>query len=790
MASEIKVVINAKGVVTGGKEVESGLQRIRQEAKQTQSELKKAVNVDVKASSPQLDSFASSLKNISGGLGLIGKAGLAGLVIKKTIGFMLDAADASERMSNSLLGLQTVSKATGNDLDAVTRAAKELSSDGLAPIGDVASGLKNLLAKGFSLPEAIKLLKVTKDSAAFGRQEMLTFGDAIRGVTEGIKNENSMMTDNGGITTNLSIMYKEYADKIGLAVTSLSAAQKRQAILNGFMKEGEKTSGDAARAADTYTGAKAKLATAIERATAKLGDFITKSSLVKGVLSGLAEYIDNLSFSSLTAAEKLKILQGDLANFRPGLDFNAKERKQALIEEIASLTDLAELDELRSAQGQYEAKLVREKIELKQKEADAAMKAADAEKKRLKEVATLKKQLIDAGKSEIDQLKDLRDRRLALAKGDAEARVLIEKDYQEKKAKLEEKGVKASTKLAKDSMKEIIDMQKSARLVLTEFAQNPIGGSNSLRDLKSARAELIAQKGDDESEELHEKIKVLDKKISAGENSRSLGVGVGLANAVVGGAKGAQGLVSGVAAAGLDMLAPGLGEAAKPLLDAFAQGPDAVKSMVTEFAEALPDVITGFVKAIPVFIETLVDKTPEIIERLAEGAPDVMAKLVESAPRIAIKLMTMMPKVAFQFASELIKNLPRIVGEAARAIYEAVSKALSQISGGAKSGINSVTKFVGIKFARGGEVPGSAGTPFTDSVNAQLMPSERVLDRGTNAAFKRFVDSGMSGNNDVLLARVIELLEAPLEVMSTAKVHDKAFADIALRLFRQNQRTS
>lgn len=797
MASEIKVTINAKGVITGGKEVESGLQNIRRQAQQTQSDLKKAVSVNVQASSPQLDSFASSLKNISGGLGLIGKAGIAGLVIQKTVGFMMDAAEASTRMSNALLGLTTVAKATGNDLGSVTAAAKELSKDGLAPIADVAAGLKNLLSKGFSLPEAIRLLKVTKDSAAFGRQAMISFGDAIRGVTEGIKNENSMMTDNGGITTNLSVMYKEYAATIGTTADKLNEAQKRQAILNGFMKEGEKTAGDAARAADTYAGAKGRLATAIERATAKLGDFITQSSLVKSTLAGLADFVDNLSYSSLTAAEKLDILKKDLSEFKAGLDFNAGERKQGLIDEIANLEKLVALDKLRGAQGEYEAKVKREQLAAAKEQQESAMAAANAEKDRLKEVAKLKKQLIDAGKSELDQLADLRDRRIALAKGDAEAQRLIWADFYDKKKKLEEKDQKSSVKLARQTLKDVVTMQRLQSSVLSESASNPFGVNNTLKDLQVARSDLYAKDTTGMDKGIHEQIHKLDDKIDKSTKAQAIGRGVGGLAFTAQGAQGANGLVSSLAAGGLDMILPGLGQAAKPLLDAFTQGPEATKKMVTEFAKALPDVITGFIEAIPVFVETLVDKAPEVIEKLAEKAPDIITKLIAELPRIAIKLALLMPKVVIALVEGLIKGLPKIVTEAAKAIYDAIARilgALNPFGGSSKSGvkgaINSVTSKVGIKFARGGEVPSNAGTPFTDSVSAQLMPTERVLDRGTNQAFKRFVESGMSNNNDHLMARIMDILERPFDVQSDIKLNDATFANIILNLNRKKQRLS
>lgn len=791
MATEIKVNINAKGVITGGKEVEGGLQKIRQQAKQTQVDLQKAVQVDVKSSLPQLSQFGGGLKNISSGLGLIGKAGIAGAVLAGFANFALDAAEASERLNNSLLGLRTVAKNTGNDLELATSIAKNLSKDGLIPLEDSAAALKNLLSTGLDAEKAGKLLLSLKDAAAFNRQGFLTMGEAVKSATEGIKNGNSILVDNAGITKNLSILQKEYAAEIGKTVGQLSDAEKIQAAYVGILREAEKFTGDAAKAADTYTGAKARLSTSIDRATASLGSFITQSTFVKGSLSLIADAIDNLSFSSKSASEKIDILKEDLKNFVPGLDLRAPERKKFLIDEIAYLEEVAALEKIRGAQGEYEARQKRELIDLTKQQEEATRKAADVESKRLKEVEKLKKSLIDSGKTELEKLKDIKERRLELAKGDADARLLIEKDYQDKVTALREKSQKKETK----DLKDLTKLKREAFDALTDGASNPFGNSKKSEQIKN------------------------DPKLSKEfDNRRLLGQGVGLANAVVGGKEGAQQLVSGIASLGLDAIVPGLGQAAKPLLDAFTQGPEAVKAMVKEFTGALPDIVVGFVEAIPVFITTLIEEIPVVIEKLAEAAPEIIQKLadaapeiitrlvenapkiiatlVKHAPKIAFALQTAMPKAALGFANDLIKNIPRIVSEAARAIYNALVRILSDLnpfgggngffSGSADKGFLGT----GIKFARGGEVPSSAGVAFRDSVDATLMGGERVLDRETNSKFKKFVNEGGSGSSEILLARIISLLEAPMTVNSSVNVNNKNFADILLQLSRTNQRTS
>jgi hypothetical protein len=833
MASEIKVIINAKGVITGGREVESGLINIRKQAAQTRNELQHALKVDVKAAVPQLESFSKGLTGISSGLGLVAKGGAAATILLGFGSAALYAADKSEELNNSLLGLKTVSKATGNDFEFVQKSAKDLSKDGLIPLADTSAALKNLLATGLDAPKSIKLLNALKDSAAFNRQGFLTMGEAVKGATEGIKNGNSILVDNAGITKNLSIFQKEYAASIGKTIGQLTEAEKIEAAYVGILKEAEKFQGDAARAVETYTGAKARLSVSIDRATAALGNFITQSDLVKSSIGAVADFIDNLSFSSLSAGDKVKILTEDLKNFRAGLSFDAPQRRQFLVDEIAHLKKIAELEKARGFQGEYEAKLIREKIQATKEIELAASRAATIEAKRLKDVSALKKQLIDAGKTELQALEDLRDRRLEIARTDSQARFLIEKDFQDKKSALEKKNLKETNKLTKDSVKDLIKFQKVAQKALTEGAEDPfsiVKGTAATRQLQGARQELINKKGDGESEELFKAIKNLDKLIAKSQANAAAGATVGLLGNVAAGEGGAKALVAGSAQIALDVIAPGLGTAAKPLLDAFSQGPEFVRKQVKEFARALPDVVAGFYEALPVFFLELSERLPTIIEKVAEKIPAIVKGLVDAAPKIALALSLYMPKVAIKFAQELVKNTPTIAKGIADAVYKAVKEALDKLTGGvtgdnknsvggkAKSfiqsgptsdkGTNTALNVItlggsglltsGVKglgkalgFAQGGEIKSvRGGIPFRDSVPANLMEGEVVLDRRLSSNLKNFINGNGSNNTDKLLKEVINLLKQPMIVQAAATLNQKAFADIILNLNRTQQRIS
>lgn len=208
-------------------------------------------------------SLNSVMKSAVIGLGAVG-GGLA-YVLKKT-------TDASNELNNAMIGLNSVANAFKQDTDKAKEAAMELAKDGLMSVKEAANSLKNLLATGFSLDEAIELMHGFKDAAAFNRQGTLAFGQAIEGATQGIKNQNSILVDNAGITKNLSIILKEAGFSIQDLSSVTSDATVRQALYNGILKEASIFQGDSARLSDTLAGKQAALATQIFNVKAAIGE--------------------------------------------------------------------------------------------------------------------------------------------------------------------------------------------------------------------------------------------------------------------------------------------------------------------------------------------------------------------------------------------------------------------------------------------------------------------------------------------------------------------------------------
>lgn len=182
------------------------------------------------------------------------------------------AVDAAVRQQNALMGLASVAKGTGNSMEAATKAAESLAADGLMPIGDAATGLKNLLASGFSLPQAIRLMEAFKDSAAFGRQGSLEFGQAVASATEGIKNGNSILVDNAGVTKNLSNILVDAGYSAQDLAKAGDDAGVRMALFNGIIKETRNQTGDAAKLTESFGGSVARMETQVTKINVAIGE--------------------------------------------------------------------------------------------------------------------------------------------------------------------------------------------------------------------------------------------------------------------------------------------------------------------------------------------------------------------------------------------------------------------------------------------------------------------------------------------------------------------------------------
>lgn len=208
----INTKIDTAGIETGMKDVESTISN--------------NMNKSVKG----LDTMSSGLKKIGG---LI----LSVFSITKIAKFSNDCVNEAGKLQASLIGLQSITEGQGRSFTKAKGFIGDYIKDGLVPMNEAVTAYKNLAMRGYDDSQIRSTMLALKDASSFGRQASLSMGQAISSATEGLKNENSILVDNAGVTKNVSMMWKDYAKNIGTSVDKLTTQQKIQAEVNGVLNE-------------------------------------------------------------------------------------------------------------------------------------------------------------------------------------------------------------------------------------------------------------------------------------------------------------------------------------------------------------------------------------------------------------------------------------------------------------------------------------------------------------------------------------------------------------------------
>lgn len=242
----------------------------------------------------------------------------ASIALERFTGFLGGTLDAANKNQAALTGLSSVARAFHQNIDEATNAARSLARDGLMTVTDAALGLKNLLAAGFSLPQAVKLMERFKDSAAFGRQSALSFGQAITSATEGIKNGNSILVDNAGVTKNLSVILEEAGFSAQDLMRATTDANVRMALFNGIIRETNPQLGDAARLAEQFAGKQAMASAQTTILQQQIGTALQAALLpflqaITPIIIGLANWVEHHQRLAAAISIGIVILLGMVA---------------------------------------------------------------------------------------------------------------------------------------------------------------------------------------------------------------------------------------------------------------------------------------------------------------------------------------------------------------------------------------------------------------------------------------------------------------------------------------------
>lgn len=249
-------------------------------ALQRLAERMNAANMSAKDLAAAQEQVSESAQETSGQTEAMGAAATAAYAAMaaaaaRFMGVLVSAVEsgieAYNRYIASLQGLQSVAAGVGVGAEPLKAAMGGLT-DAFFSATSAAASLKNLLSRGYTLDQAVQAISRLKDAAAFGRQASYSLEQAVVSATEGIKNENSILVDNAGVTKNVAKMWEDYARQLGVTVSGLTQKQKVEAEYQGILAETRHQVGDLAKLEGTLAGSQAEARMSAEQLAKAYGE--------------------------------------------------------------------------------------------------------------------------------------------------------------------------------------------------------------------------------------------------------------------------------------------------------------------------------------------------------------------------------------------------------------------------------------------------------------------------------------------------------------------------------------
>lgn len=245
-------------------------------------------------------SIVNSIDTIKSAVFRLGTAFGVTFGVNALANFSKGCVSSAREAGDALIGLQSIITGTGRDFSKAQKFLNEYVADGLVPMQNAVTAYKNLASRGYDDSQIQSVMLALKNSAMYGRQSSLTLGYAVQSATEGLKNENSILVDNAGVTKNVSVMWKEYASSIGTTYTNLTKQQKIQAEVNGILAETQFQMNDASKASNSFSGQIAMLSTNFTKFKVAIGDVLINAlqpviTFLNVAVKSMTEYITTFS---------------------------------------------------------------------------------------------------------------------------------------------------------------------------------------------------------------------------------------------------------------------------------------------------------------------------------------------------------------------------------------------------------------------------------------------------------------------------------------------------------------
>lgn len=214
------------------------------------------------------NSFKSTMKKVGGYV-------VAAFSVAAVTSFAKSAVNAASEIQSAWTGLNSIASGTEKSFAEAQKFISEYTNDGLVSVTEAVTSYKNLLSRGYDTTQIENTLTALKDSASFGRQASYDLGEAVVTATEGLKNENSILVDNAGVTKNVAKMWEDWAAANNTTTNAMTQAQKIEAEYNGILEETKFQTGDAATYTQTFGGQVQRLNASFTSLKVAVGKVVT-----------------------------------------------------------------------------------------------------------------------------------------------------------------------------------------------------------------------------------------------------------------------------------------------------------------------------------------------------------------------------------------------------------------------------------------------------------------------------------------------------------------------------------
>lgn len=228
--------------------------------------------------------FSSSI------MGIVGPAAVAATAIEALKG-AADLTVAGAQAQQTRGAFEQLAQAAGTTGNALMTAMRKASGGEISDLNlQLAANKANLLGVANSAEQLGTLMEIARDRAQkMGISTTQAFNDLVTGLGRG----SALILDNLGITVSVTEANATYAASLGKTASALSDAEKKQALINAVLSQGQASLAATGGAVETAATSFARLGVAAENAKTALGGFLATSTA--GMAGDLADVINGVT---------------------------------------------------------------------------------------------------------------------------------------------------------------------------------------------------------------------------------------------------------------------------------------------------------------------------------------------------------------------------------------------------------------------------------------------------------------------------------------------------------------